>query len=45
VIEHGIFKAGKHPWHLLRFPQRTEAAVVVHSYFTLLVLGLCTAFR
>ncbi len=45
VIENGIFKEGKHPWHLLRFPQRTEAAVVVHSYFTLLVMGLCTAFR
>jgi Transposase DDE domain len=45
VIENGIFKEGKHPWHLLRFPQRTEAAVVVHSHFTLLVMGLCTAFR
>ncbi len=45
VIENGIFKEGKHPWHLLRFPQRTEAAVVVHGYFTLLVMGLCTAFR
>ncbi len=45
VIENGIFKEGKHPWHLLRFPRRTAAAVVVHSYFTLLVMGLCTAFR
>jgi hypothetical protein len=45
VIENGIFKEGKHPWHLLRFPRRTEAAVVVHSFFTLLVMGLCTAFR
>ncbi len=45
VIENGIFKEGKHPWQLLRFPQRTEAAVVVHCYFTLLVMGLCTAFR
>jgi Transposase DDE domain len=45
VIENGIFKEGKHPWHLLRFPQRTQAAVVVHSHFTLLVMGLCTAFR
>ncbi len=45
VIENGIFKEGKHPWHLLRFPQRTEAAVVVHSHFTLLVMGLCSAFR
>src|SRR2546421_8137052 len=45
VIENGIFKEGKHPWHLLRFPNRTEAGVVVHCHFTLLVMGLCTAFR
>src|SRR6266566_8832430 len=45
VIENGIFKEGKHPWHLLRFPTRTEAGVVVHCHFTLLVMGLCTAFR
>ncbi len=45
MIENGIFKEGKHPWHLLRFPKRTEAAVVVHCFFTLLVMGLCTAFR
>src|SRR5205809_2444761 len=36
---------GKHPWHLLKFPKRTEAAVMVHCYFTLLVMGLWTAFR
>jgi hypothetical protein len=45
VIENGIFKEGKHPWHLLCFPKRTEAAVMVHCHFTLLVMGLCTAFR
>jgi hypothetical protein len=45
VIENGIFKEGKHPWQLWRFPKRTEAAVVVHCFFTLLVMGLCTAFR
>jgi hypothetical protein len=45
VIENGMFKEGKHPWHLGRFPKRTEAAVVVHCHFTLLVMGLCTAFR
>ncbi len=45
VIENGIFKEGKHPWHLLRFPTRTEAGVMVHCHFTLLVMGLCTAFR
>ena len=45
VIENGIFKEGKHPWHLLRFPKRTEAAVLVHVFFTLLVMALCSAFR
>jgi hypothetical protein len=45
VIENGIFKEGKYPWHLLRFPKRTQAGVVVHCHFTLLVMGLCTAFR
>ncbi len=45
VIENGIFKEGKHPWHLLKFPKRTEGAVVVHCFFTLLVMALCTAFR
>lgn len=45
VIENGIFKEGKHPWHLLNFPKRTEAAVVVHDHLTLLVMGLTTALR
>lgn len=45
VIENGIFKEGKHPWHLGRFPQKNEAAVVVHCFFTLSVMALCTAFR
>jgi Transposase DDE domain len=45
VIENGIFKEGKHPWHLGRFPKKTEAAVVVHCHFTVLMMGLSTAFR
>lgn len=45
VIENGLFKEGKHPWHLGRFPKKSEAAVVVHCHFTLLVMALCTAFR
>jgi Transposase DDE domain len=45
VIENGIFKEGKHPWHLGHFPKKTAAAVVVHSHFTVLVMALCTAFR
>jgi hypothetical protein len=45
VIENGLFKEGKHPWHLGRFPKKTEAAVVVHCHFTVLVMALATAFR
>jgi hypothetical protein len=45
VIENGIFKEGKHPWHLGHFPQKNEAGVTVHVFFTLAVMGLCTAFR
>jgi len=45
VIENGLFKEGKHPWHLLNFPKRTEAAVVVHCHLTVLVMGITTAFR
>lgn len=45
VIENGIFKEGKYPWHLTSFPKKTQAAVIVHCHFTLLVMGLCTAFR
>jgi Transposase DDE domain len=45
VIENGIFKEGKYPWHLGRFPKKTQAAVMVHAHFTLLVMALCTAFR
>jgi hypothetical protein len=45
VIENGIFKEGKHPLHLGTFPKKTEAAVIVHCHFTLLVMTLCIAFR
>lgn len=44
AIENGIFNEGNHPWHLLSFPTRTQAAVRVHVFFPLLVLALCTAF-
>lgn len=45
VIENGIFKEGKHPWHLGHFPKKTARAVVVHGHFTLLVMALGSAFR
>jgi hypothetical protein len=45
VIEHGLFKEGKDPWHLFRFPTRNKAGVGVHCHFPLILMGLCTAFR
>src|SRR5690348_17163193 len=45
VIENGIVKEGKYPWHLGRFPKKTETAVIVHCHFPFLVMALCTAFR
>jgi len=45
VIENGIFKEGKQAWNLRHFPQKNEAAVVVHCFFTVAVMALCTAFR
>ena len=45
VIENGIFKEAKHPWHLTHFPQKTEEAVIVHCFLTLTVMAMCTAFR
>jgi hypothetical protein len=45
VSENGLFKEGKHPWHLFGKRKRTEAAVVVHCPFPLRVMGMTTAFR
>src|SRR3990170_4788753 len=45
VIENGIFKEGKNPWHLGHSPQKNEAGVTVHCFFTMAVMALCTAFR
>jgi hypothetical protein len=45
VIENGLFKEGKYPWHLGRFPKKSEAAVIVHVHFTVLMMALTTAFR
>jgi hypothetical protein len=45
LIENGLFREGKQPWHLEHAPMKTEAAVVVHVVFTLAVMGLATAYR
>ena len=44
VIENGIFKEGKHPWHLGRFPQKNEAAAWSTAFLPSR-WALCTAFR
>ena len=45
LIENGVFREGKQPWHLEHAPMKTEAAVIVHITFTLAVMALATAFR
>ena len=45
VIENGLFKEGKGPWKLRRFPQKTERAVQVHVIFVLAVMALTNAYR
>jgi hypothetical protein len=45
VMEKGMFKEGTHPWHLVRSPTRTQAAMIVPVFFPLPVLAFCPAFR
>jgi hypothetical protein len=45
VIENVTFREGKQGWHLEHAPQKNETAVVLHVYFTLLVMALTTAYR
>lgn len=45
VIENGLFKEGKGPWRLRRFPQKSAAGVQVHVLFVLAVMALTNAYR
>ena len=45
VIENGLFKEGKGPWRLRRFPQKNVAGVQVHVLFVLAVMALTNAYR
>ena len=45
VIENGLFKEGKGPWKLRRFPQKNALAVQVHVLFVLAVMALTNAYR
>ncbi len=46
LIENCLFREGKGPWNLLPyFPQRNEQGVLVHTFFTMAVQALATAYR
>ncbi len=45
VIENGLFKEGKGPWRLRRFPQKSAAGVQVHVLFVLAAMALTNAYR
>lgn len=44
-IENSLFRESKQGWHLKRPPVNTKAGFLVHSYLTILTMGLTTAFR
>ena len=46
LIENCLFREGKGPWNLLQhFPQRNEQGVLAHTFFTMVVQALATAYR
>ena len=46
LIENCLFREGKGPWNLQQyFPQRNEQGVLVHTFFTMAVQALATAYR
>jgi len=45
LIENCCIKEGKPAWHLKHPPQKTERAVLVHVFFTLVMFALATAYR
>lgn len=45
IIENCLFKESKSGWHIAHSPQKTEAAITVHMFFTLMVFALTNAYR
>lgn len=45
LIENCCMKEGKQAWHLQHPPQKTERAVQVHVFFTLVMFALASAYR
>jgi len=45
TVENGLWREAKQAWDFEHYPQRNEAGVVVHVFFTLVVMALATAYR
>jgi len=45
TVENGLWREAKQAWDFQHYPQRNEAGVVVHVFFTLVVMALATAYR
>jgi hypothetical protein len=45
IIENGLWREANQAWDFEHYPQRNEAGVVVHVFFTLVVMALATAYR
>jgi hypothetical protein len=45
TIENGLWREANQAWDFEHYPQRNEAGVMVHVFFTLVVMALATAYR
>jgi len=45
VIENSLFKEAKTGWHIKHSPQKTEQAMLIHTFFTLSIFALTNAYR
>ncbi len=44
-IENGLFREAKQAWFIERPPVNTKAGFIVHTYLTIFIMALTTAFR
>ena len=45
IIENCLFKEAKTGWHIKHSPQKTEEAMLIHTFFTLTIFALTNAYR
>ena len=45
LIENCLFKEGKTGWFIKHSPQKTEQAMLIHTFFTLTIFALTNAYR